>query len=250
MNYLFLLFFVHTICGADSMNSLWTDTKQKPHFDSLKGEISTDVLIVGGGLTGILCAYMLQKCGIDYTLIEANEICSGITKNTTAKVTAQHGLIYYKIIKKYGIEAARLYYKANTDAIENYKNLCREFDCNFETKDAFVYSAKDITKIVNETNAYHKIGAEAEFITKTNLPFSVLGAVRLKNQGQFHPLEFLYKISQNLNIKENTKLINLTPNSAETNNGKIHFKKAIIATHFPIINKHGSYFLKMYQHRS
>lgn len=232
------------------MNSLWTDTTKKPHFDSLNGDMNTNVLIVGGGLTGILCAYMLQSCGIDYTLIEANKICSGITKNTTAKVTSQHGLIYDKIIKKYGIEAARLYYTANTDAIENYKNLCREFDCNFETKDAFVYSAKDITKIINETNAYHKIGAEAEFITKTNLPFSVLGAVRLKNQGQFHPLEFLYKISKNLNIKENTKLINLTSNSAETNNGKIYFKKAIMATHFPIINKHGSYFLKMYQHRS
>lgn len=91
MNFLFPLFFVHTTCGADSMNSLWTDTTEKPHFDSLKGEIITDVLIVGGGLTGILCAYMLQNYGIDYTLIEAKKICSGITKNTTAKVTAQTG---------------------------------------------------------------------------------------------------------------------------------------------------------------
>ena len=107
------------------MNSLWTEISKKPNFNSLDGNIKTDVLIVGGGLTGILCAYMLHDAGIDYTLIEANEICSGITKNTTAKITVQHGLIYNKIIGKYGIKSAKLYYKANSNAVGHYKNLCK-----------------------------------------------------------------------------------------------------------------------------
>ncbi len=232
------------------MNSLWVGTVEKPRFDTLDGDIKTDVLIVGGGLTGILCAYMMQKADVNYTLIEAKEICSGITKNTTAKITAQHGLIYNKIIKKYGIDTAKLYYKINSNAIEHYKKLCNELDCSFQYKDAYVYSINDATKIKSEMNAYEKLGISAEYITKTPLPFDIEGAVKFKNQGQIHPLNFLYKLSKELNIYENTKLINLTPYYAETNNGKIKFKKAIIATHFPILNKHGSYFLKMYQHRS
>ncbi|MBQ8740634.1 MAG: FAD-dependent oxidoreductase [Clostridia bacterium] len=225
-------------------------TTQKPQFESLSGNINTDVLIVGGGLTGILCAYMLDKAGVDYTLIEAKEICSGITKNTTAKVTVQHGLIYDKIIKKYGVEAAQKYYKANKNALARYRKLCQEFDCDFETKDAYVYSLNDKQKIEKEIQAYNAIGVKADIVEKTSLPFEISGAVKLKNQGQIHPLEFLYKLSNNLNIKENTKLINLKPNCAETDKGKISFKKAIITTHFPILNKHGSYYLKMYQHRS
>ena len=232
------------------MNSIWVCTDTKPKFDSLSGDVKTDVLIVGGGLTGILCAYMLQKAGVDYTLIEAKEICSGITKNTTAKVTVQHSLIYDKIIKKYGVETAQKYYKVNENALNRYRQLCQEFDCYFESKDAYIYTLNDICKITNEIKAYKTIGVSVDFTNKLNLPFNVLGAVRLKNQGQINPLEFLYKISSKLNIKENTKLQSLTSNCAETDKGKIHFKKAIIAPHFPIINKHGYYFLKMYQHRS
>lgn len=232
------------------MNSIWTATTSKPQFESLSGDINTDVLIVGSGITGILCAYMLDKAGVDYTLIEAKEICSGITKNTTAKVTVQHGLIYDKIIKKYGVEAAQKYYKANNNALARYRELCQEFDCDFETKDAYVYSLNDKQKIEKEIKAYNAIGVKADIVEKTALPFGIAGAVRLKTQGQIHPLEFLYKLSNGLNIKENTKLINLKPKCAETDKGKISFKKAIITTHFPILNKHGSYYLKMYQHRS
>lgn len=232
------------------MKSLWTDISKKHIFENLNENIKTDILIVGGGLTGILCAYMLDKAGINYTLIEAKEICSGITKNSTAKITVQHGLIYDKIIKKYGVETAQKYYTVNNNALTLYKELCKKFYCEFETKDAYVYSLNQKRKIENEIKAYNTIGVQAEYLEKTPLPFNISGAVKLKNQGQINPLEFLYKLSQNLNIKENTKLINLTPNCAHTNRGNIYYNKAIITTHFPILNKHGSYFLKMYQHRS
>lgn len=72
------------------MVSLWEEKAQFSEFKSLDGDISTDVLIIGGGMAGILCAYMLQQAGVPYVLVEAETICGGITKNTTAKITSQH----------------------------------------------------------------------------------------------------------------------------------------------------------------
>ncbi len=232
------------------MESVWTETVKKPQFGNLDGIEKTDVLVVGGGLTGILCGHLLQEAGVDYTIIEAKEICGGITQNTTAKVTAQHNLIYQKILKKYGVPAARGYYEANSRALARYRDLCKDLGCAFDTRDAFVYSLYDLEKLRREVEAYHKIGVPAEFVTETSLPFEVAGAVKLQDQGQLHPLQFLYTLAKGLNIKEHTKLRAIAPGVAETEEGKILYKKAIIATHFPILNKHGAYFLKMYQHRS
>ena len=95
------------------MISLWSATSDIPLFDTLQGDTKTDVLIIGGGLAGILCAYELKNRGIDCLLVEADKICSGITKNTTAKITSQHGFIYDKITKKFGVENAQKYLQAN-----------------------------------------------------------------------------------------------------------------------------------------
>ena len=84
------------------MESIWNGI-ERPQFPSLQGDTKTDILVIGGGLCGILCAYMLKKSGVDCVLAEADRICAGVTNGTTAKITFQHGLIYDKIIKKYGI---------------------------------------------------------------------------------------------------------------------------------------------------
>jgi len=201
-------------------------------------------------MAGILCASMLKQAGVDYVLAEADTICSGITKNTTAKVTSEHGLIYDKLIREFGVERARMYLEANEAALEKYRELCREIDCNFETKDAFVYSLSNEFKIEKELEALGKIGFPAEFADRLPLPFPVAGAVKFKNQAQFHPLKFVSVAAQGLKIYEHTAVRELTKHMALTDYGTITADKIIVATHFPFINKHGSYFLKMYQHRS
>ena len=232
------------------MYSLWEETAITEHFDSLSGDINTDILIIGGGMCGLLCAYMLHQAGLDYTLVEADRICSGITKNTTAKVTIQHGLIYQKIIKMYGAEKARQYLNANQEALEKYRQFCKNIDCDFESRDSYVYSLDSSEKIKAEAEALDSLGLHADFVQLLSLPFPVAGSVKLDAQAQFNPLKFASSISRGLNIYEHTKVQQLIGTKAITNGGTIQAKRIIVTTHFPFINKHGLYFLKLYQHRS
>ena len=179
------------------MESLWEQTWERPNFSAQDGDLNTDVLIIGGGMAGVLCAYELHCAGVPYVLVEAETICSGITKNTTAKITSQHGLIYDKLISRFGLERAKQYLAANEAALQTYRELCRKIDCGFEEKAAYTYSLDDRSKIERELEALEKLGFPAV-----------------------------------------------------TNHGRIRAKKIIVTTHFPFLNKHGSYFLKLYQHRS
>ncbi len=231
------------------MKSIWNNTK-KPDFDTLHGDIKTDVLIIGGGLCGTLCAYMLKNAGVDCVLVEADKICSGITNGTTAKITLQHGLIYNKIIKQYGFDVAQLYYKSQKSALDMLTSLASKIDNNFESCNSFVYSLNNRALIENEVQTLNKIGCNAEFWQNTELPFKIAGAVKIENQARFNPLKFAYAIARDLKIYENTQVLNIKDNIAITKNGTIKAKNIIVATHFPFINKHGAYFLKMYQHRS
>ena len=232
------------------MNSIWKETSKRVSFEPLNGVKSTDVLIIGGGIAGILCAYQLKRSGIDCILVEADEICGGITQNTTAKITLGQGLLYNKMLHRFGEEKAKLFVKAQKNAIREYAHLAESIDCDFEAKDSYVYSLGNRKKIEKEVDALNILGIGASFSEARELPFSVAGAVRIKGQAQFHPLKFLYEIAKDLPIYEHTKVINLIPHKAVTNRGIITFLKLIVATHFPIYNKHGAYFLKLYQHRS
>lgn len=232
------------------MNSIWTKTTEQISFDTLNGNKNTDVLIVGGGIAGILCAYRLKNAGVDCILAEGDKICGGVTEFTTAKITVGHGLIYDSLLKKYGEATAKGYLEAQLHAGERYATLCKTMDCDYEQKDSYVYSLKSRQKIEGEISALKRLGVDAEFSAAEHLPFEVKGAVRVKHQAQFHPLKFLYRLAKDLPVFEDTKVVEYTPETAVTNRGKINYKRLIIATHFPIYNKHGSYFLKLYQHRS
>lgn len=232
------------------MNSIWSETSQISTFESLNEKIKTDVLIVGGGLAGILCLYMLKQRGISCVLVESRRICSGITKNTTAKITSQHGLIYDKLVSSVGKEKAMQYLNANNLALEEFKKICKDIDCDFEEKDSFVYTLDNPKKIEDELNALKELNFRADFVKDLSLPFATSGAIKFQNQAQFNPLKFVLEIVKGLNVYENTTVHEILDHTAITDNGRITAKKIIVATHFPFINKHGSYFLKMYQHRS
>ena len=231
-------------------NSIWSKTAKMPRFPALKGDAKTEVLIIGGGIAGLLCAYKLHEAGVDYMLVEQGRICDGITKDTTAKITSQHGLIYHKLLRRFGKEKARAYYDANQAAIAEYRALAKGIDCDFEETPAYVYVKDNPRLLEKELSALKKLNIPASFVKELPLPVATYGAIRFDGQAQFHPLKFLSAISKSLHIFEDTKVKQLAPNTAWTDKGKITAEKIIVATHFPFLNKHGAYFLKMYQHRT
>lgn len=239
-----------------SNRSVWEQIEM-PKFPFASGEINTDVLVIGGGIVGLLTAYKLQKSGVSCVVAESDRICGGVTSGTTAKVTFQHGLIYQKILQEYGAEKAKMYLEANKNALKNIAALCRDIDCDFQKVDSYIYSLNDRAALEREIRALEKIGFSAELCDNIELPFSTAGAVKFKKQAQFQPLKFLRGIIDQMRepngkvrVFEYTRIIDLKGNTALSKNAKITADKIVVATHFPFVNTHGSYFLKLYQSRS
>jgi len=233
--------------------SIWEMTTNINKREALNKNIECDILIVGAGLSGSLLGYFLSKENKDVVLIDMNSIASGTTKNTTAKITAQHGLIYNKLLKTIGYTKTKLFYEANDEALNKYIEIINDnqIDCDFNKTDAYVYTLRNTNKLKKEYKAYKKLEINGELVKDVNLPFKIKEAIVMKNQACFNPLKFIKYVTNNLKIYENTKMIKIDNNIITTDNGsKIKANKIVIATHFPIIDNEGYYFIKQYQSKS
>ncbi|MDR0324842.1 MAG: FAD-dependent oxidoreductase [Oscillospiraceae bacterium] len=234
---------------------------EKMHgFHPLPGDIQANAVIVGAGLSGLLCAYFLYRKGVEnIVLIDADGPCSGVTASTTAKITSQHGLIYAKLIKGLGKERALQYLAANESAIQHYGEIIRRemIDCGFTPCNAWIYTTNDrqVEAIEDEARAAQQLGIDAELEPVTELPFAVRGAVRFPNQAYFHPLRFASHICGVLTragckIYTHTKATAAEAGIVYTDKGNIRAKHIISCTHYPFIDKHSLLFARIYQDRS
>ena len=232
------------------MDSIWGADVQMPRFPQLDSDLHTDVLIIGGGLAGLLCAWNLTRTGINCVLIEQNRLMQGVSGRTTAKLTSQHGLIYGKLLKKFGVEQARLYWQANQNALAELSALAETAACDYKLENNYIYATDGTQKLEAEMAACEKLGLPARWEESLPLPFPVTGAIGFSGQAQFHPLKLAAHIAKGLQIFENTKALAFLGNQVQTPKGTISAENIIVATHFPMLNKHGAYFLKLYQQRS
>lgn len=232
------------------MKYLWTDGITPASGKKLSGEIHTDVCVIGGGMAGVLCAARLTECGINNILVEAKQIGEGITKGTTAVLTAQHDLLYSELAKKYDTERAAQYLHANLEAVRLFKKIAEKIDCDLETCPSVMYSLTGDDNLKEEAEFVNRLGFPAVYTTHPQLPFVAYDAVVYPDMAQFHPLKFINEVAKRLNIYTETFVKKLDGTTAFTDNGKIVAKKVIVATHFPFVNEHGMYFMKEYQKRS
>lgn len=243
--------------------SYWLATIPESYYPALQGDIRVDIAIIGGGIVGLTTAYLLKEAGFSsIAVIEADHILSGVTGHTTAKVTSQHNLIYDHLISKFGKRQAQQYAESNQAAIEKIASIVasKKIDCDFVRKPAYVYagSGDSTGKIRNEVQAARSLGLPALFEEKLPLPFDTYGAVRFDNQAQFHPTKYLSALAREIHgdgchIFEKTRALKIegeNPTTIKTDKGTVTAHKIIQATHYPIHDKPGLFFQRLYQSRS
>ncbi|WP_223066051.1 FAD-dependent oxidoreductase [Paenibacillus caui] len=244
--------------------SLWRNTVQFSEFPRLKGHTEADVAIVGAGITGITTAYLLMKEGMSVALIDMGPILNGTTGYTTAKITSQQGLIYDSLIGHFGEQQARAYFEANEEALQFIRSFAAEhgINCGMLQEDAYLYadSDQDLKKLGQEWKAYEKLGLPGEWLDTLSLPLSVKGAIKMKNQARFHPLQYLQFMVNEIvaggaKVYENT----MVGEKVEKENGRLVLRTeqgdtikcayAVSASHFPFYDG-AMYFSRLYSERS
>ncbi len=236
------------------MESIWSRTERIREREPLPGDIEARAAVIGAGMAGILTAYLLQGSGIPAVVLEADRIGSGQTKNTTAKITSQHGLIYDALVQRYGEKRAGIYARANELAIAEYAKIIRNegISCHFERVPAYLYSCSQsgARLLEREAGAAARLGLPATFLQGVGLPFQTMGAVRFERQAQFHPLEFLYGAADGLTVYERTRVLSVKDGVIRTDRGSVRAEIIIFAAHYPFVNAPGFYFLRQHQDRS
>ncbi len=247
------------------MNSYWTESTKniKKEYTSISENDEVDVCIVGAGLTGLTSAYFLSNSNLKVIVLERSNVCSHVSANSTAKITSQHNLFYDYLINSNGIDYAKGYLNANEDAILGIKDIIKKenINCDFENQDAYVYAITDIElkNIKKELEAVKSLGFPCEFETKLPLPIENLGAIKFPNQAQFNPRKYALGLcdiieKNGVKIYEDSIVTDVSTDNdsyiVSVNDKKVKAKYVILATHYPIINFPGLYFLKMYQSMS
>ena len=213
-------------------------------------DLSVDVAVVGGGIAGLSAAWELTRQGREVAVLEAGRLAAGVTDRTTAKLTALHTLVYDRLRRTRGPEGAQLYARSQSAAISHAAEIVEDLgiDCEWEEAAAFTYAEdpRGVAELRAESEAAREAGLPADFVTETDLPFPVAGAVRVTGQAQFHPRKYLLALADDLRrrggaVYENTRVVGLgegEPCVLTTDAGvSIRADEVVIATHYPVFDR-------------
>ncbi len=236
--------------------SVWLATADHPTFEPLRRDVEVDVAVVGGGITGLTTALLLQRSGARVAVVEADRVGHGTTGHTTGKISSQHGAKYAGLIESAGEEKARLYAQANEQAIRTIAGLVEETgaDCRFERAPSYLYATDDaeLATVEQEHEAAVRLGLPATLTTETDLPFPVLQALRFDDQAHFHAAGYTAALARTLaergvQIFEQTRALGLEEEgeqaTVKTEHGDVRADQVVIATLLPFLDR-GGFFAK------
>jgi glycine/D-amino acid oxidase-like deaminating enzyme len=231
----------------DNSGSYWLKDGTKPTYPTLSEDIEVDVVIVGGGITGLTIAHSLKQTGRTVAVLERRTIAGGTTSGTTGKVTAQHGIAYADLVRRFGVKDMQLYADIYMQAMREMEALVESenFDCEWSKQDNYVYTAdrEKVGQFKDEAAVAASLGLPASFETDLHLPFEVRGAVKFADQAQFSSTKYCQELAKRINgegsyVYEQSKAIGFedgSPAHVKTAEGSVTAKHIIIATLVPTL---------------
>lgn len=229
--------------------SVWLSTAPRTSFPALAGNLTVDVAIVGGGITGITAGLLLAEAGRSVVVVEKGRVGGGETGHTTAHLTELVDARYSDLVNDFGIEGARLVAESSRlaiDQIEAWASTCAP-QCGFERLPGFLYTERDsdLEMLHEEVNAARQAGVSCTFTTDVPLPFPARGAVRADGQAQLHSARYLVPLARAIvraggRIFEQTTVLSVDdgdPCRVEAEGGTIAARAVLVAANVPVNNR-------------
>jgi glycine/D-amino acid oxidase-like deaminating enzyme/nitrite reductase/ring-hydroxylating ferredoxin subunit len=230
-----------------SSQSLWIAPRRAPAFPQLRSNLTVDVAVIGGGITGITAATLLKRAGLTVALLEARRLAIGPTGHTTAHLTEALDERYAELRKRFGGAGARLAASSSRAAIEQIAAFVGEeaLDCDFARVPGFLYTetADAVAELEAEYEAAVAAGLKVSLVDEVPLPFHVEKALRFEEQAQFHVRRYLMPLAKALrtsgsHVFERTRAVEVKdgePCLIETDTGaRIEARSVVFATNAPL----------------
>ena len=216
-------------------------------YPSLNRNLEVDVLVVGGGITGITTAYLLTRAGRKVALVDRGTIGGGETGHTTAHLTCVTDLRLKELVETFGRNHAQAAWDAGQFAMEQIFALAEEeeIDCALRHVPGYLFSAFD-HRAEEEANELHReahlaseFGLDSDFIE--HVPIMGRPGIRFANQAEFHPIRYLRALAaaavrRGCQIFEKSSVdeFNDSPRWAKANGYEVRFEQCVLATHVPL----------------
>ena len=228
--------------------------QEPPEYPMLRGRKNADAVVVGGGLAGLTTALWLTKAGLKVTLLEAERLGWGATSRCGGIVSLEDGLLFARLEKNHGQEAARTYALTQKAALRAVEELAGDA-CGFQREDVHIVSANGGEALEKEAECMKRAGVAATVTRSTQCPLPAAHALVLGGMGVLDPMRYMRcmakeGVSKGLRIYEHSRVVSMETNLAGTERGSVIAPYVIVATGYPIVNVPGWYFLRLTQRQA